>query len=137
MKYCTTCLQPDTRPNTAFSADGQCPACSYFIRLQDVDWEERFAILERLIAEMPRSEDAAAVVDSPLQVRHRAGDRVAPDGDLSAEQPRLQRFEPDATREGAWWGVAGTALACAGPCYESARERPTHVRPPSLNQEGG
>ena len=56
MKYCTTCLQPDTRPNTAFSADGQCPACSYFIRLQDVDWEERFAILERLIAEMPRSD---------------------------------------------------------------------------------
>ena len=56
MKYCTTCLQPDTRPNTAFSEDGQCPACSYFIRLQDVDWEERFAILERLIAKMPRSD---------------------------------------------------------------------------------
>ncbi len=30
MKYCTNCLQTDTRPNTVFSQDGVCPACQYF-----------------------------------------------------------------------------------------------------------
>ena len=30
MKYCTKCLQTDTRPNTSFSEEGICPACTYF-----------------------------------------------------------------------------------------------------------
>jgi len=50
MKYCLRCLQPDTRPNTVFSSDGICPACSYFEALQDVDWQERFDILIELLA---------------------------------------------------------------------------------------
>lgn len=54
MKYCTRCLQPDTRPNTRFTADGICPACDYFERLQDVDWQERFEILQDLLAKYPR-----------------------------------------------------------------------------------
>lgn len=54
MKYCKTCLQPDTRPNTVFSDDGICPACTYYAQLQYVDWEERFAILEELLANAPR-----------------------------------------------------------------------------------
>jgi N-acetyl sugar amidotransferase len=54
MKYCKTCLQPDTRPNTRFSADGICPACSYFARLQEVDWQERYEILEDLLEQFPR-----------------------------------------------------------------------------------
>lgn len=49
MKYCLTCLQPDTRPNTQFTADGICPACDYFDRLREVDWEGRFQILLDLI----------------------------------------------------------------------------------------
>lgn len=49
MKYCTTCLQPDTRPNTEFTADGLCPACDYFGRLREVDWEGRFRQLIELI----------------------------------------------------------------------------------------
>ena len=28
MKYCSKCLQPDTRPNIAFKK-GVCPACVY------------------------------------------------------------------------------------------------------------
>lgn len=54
MKYCERCLQPDTRPNISFSADGVCPACIYFEQLQYVDWEERFAVLENLLANAPR-----------------------------------------------------------------------------------
>jgi len=54
MKYCTHCLQPDTRPNTHFTPEGICPACDYFERLQYVDWQERYEILQDLMAEFPR-----------------------------------------------------------------------------------
>jgi N-acetyl sugar amidotransferase len=50
MKYCPRCLQPDTRPNTRFSNDGVCPACEYFDRLKYVDWQERYEILQDLLA---------------------------------------------------------------------------------------
>ncbi|MGI8943685.1 MAG: N-acetyl sugar amidotransferase [Qipengyuania sp.] len=54
MKYCTNCLQPDTRPNTVFTPQGICPACDYWARLQDVDWQERYEILQDLLAGYPR-----------------------------------------------------------------------------------
>lgn len=54
MKYCKFCLQPDTRPNTVFSAEGVCPACSYFKELAHVDWQERFEILQDLLKRYPR-----------------------------------------------------------------------------------
>ena len=54
MKYCPRCLQPDTRPNTEFRAGGICPACDYFEKIQDVDWQERFEILQDLLAQYPR-----------------------------------------------------------------------------------
>jgi len=54
MKYCKTCLQPDTRPNGSFSEDGVCSACSYHKELKNVDWEERFEILKDLISQYPR-----------------------------------------------------------------------------------
>lgn len=54
MKYCTTCLQPDTRPNTYFNEEGVCPACSYFKELQNVDWDERFQVMEELLEQFPR-----------------------------------------------------------------------------------
>lgn len=54
MKYCTHCLQPDTRPNTRFTEAGLCPACDYFGRLANVDWQERFDILQDLLANFPR-----------------------------------------------------------------------------------
>lgn len=57
MKYCKRCLQPDTRPNTIFSTDGICPACNYFEALQHVDWQERFEILQDLLASHPRKKD--------------------------------------------------------------------------------
>jgi N-acetyl sugar amidotransferase len=54
MKYCKFCLQPDTRPNTIFSGDGVCPACTYFEALKDVDWQERYEILQDLLLKYPR-----------------------------------------------------------------------------------
>lgn len=54
MKYCSLCLQPDTRPNTIFTNAGICPACDYFERLQHVDWQERFEILQDLLPNFPR-----------------------------------------------------------------------------------
>ncbi len=54
MKYCSRCLQPDTRPNTVFTPKGLCPACDYFDRLQFVDWQERYEILQDLLLQFPR-----------------------------------------------------------------------------------
>jgi N-acetyl sugar amidotransferase len=54
MQYCTTCLQPDTRPNTYFNEEGVCPACSYFKELHNVDWDERFQVMEVLLEQFPR-----------------------------------------------------------------------------------
>lgn len=50
MKYCQRCLQPDTRPNSKFTPEGICPACDYFERLQQVDWQERYEILQDLLS---------------------------------------------------------------------------------------
>lgn len=50
MKYCTKCLQPDTRPGIRFDAKGVCPACNYHASLTDVDWEERRRELDEIVA---------------------------------------------------------------------------------------
>lgn len=55
MKYCKHCLQPDTRPNSQFSDNGICPACDYFDRLQSVDWQERYEILQDLLQQYKQS----------------------------------------------------------------------------------
>jgi len=49
MKYCKKCLQPDTRPNTRFLADGVCPACNYHETLVDVDWDSRREELSNIV----------------------------------------------------------------------------------------
>jgi N-acetyl sugar amidotransferase len=57
MKYCKCCLQPDTRPNSKFTPEGICPACDYFERLQFVDWQERYDILQDLLAAYKKKRD--------------------------------------------------------------------------------
>jgi N-acetyl sugar amidotransferase len=49
MKYCKTCLQPDTRPGTKFDEKGICPACNYHKSLKLVDWDERKKELQEII----------------------------------------------------------------------------------------
>jgi N-acetyl sugar amidotransferase len=56
MKYCTNCVQPDTRPNSHFSSNGLCPACNYFESLKKVDWDDRAQILVDLISTFPKPE---------------------------------------------------------------------------------
>jgi N-acetyl sugar amidotransferase len=50
MKYCKTCLQPDTRPGIRFNANGVCPACIYSESLKSVDWDERKKEIEEVVA---------------------------------------------------------------------------------------
>jgi N-acetyl sugar amidotransferase len=54
MKYCTQCLQPDTKPNDCFSADGVCSACLGSSEPALIDWQERYELLESLVARFPR-----------------------------------------------------------------------------------
>ena len=49
MKYCSNCLQPDTRPNTKFHDSGICPACDYWNKTKEVDWDERYETLVTII----------------------------------------------------------------------------------------
>ena len=49
MKYCNFCLQPDTRPGTKLSNEGLCPACIYNQNLKNIDWKERYEILQSII----------------------------------------------------------------------------------------
>ncbi|RQO36091.1 N-acetyl sugar amidotransferase [Herminiimonas sp. KBW02] len=54
MKYCTVCLQPDTRPNTHFNSGGVCPACDYYQHSRSIDWQERYEILRDLTKTIKR-----------------------------------------------------------------------------------
>lgn len=49
MRYCCRCLQPDTRPNTQFGADGVCPACHYTEAIRSVDWQDRVELLDEML----------------------------------------------------------------------------------------
>jgi N-acetyl sugar amidotransferase len=37
-----------------FTEEGVCPACDYFKRLKDIDWQERYEILQDLLGKYPR-----------------------------------------------------------------------------------
>ena len=54
MKYCSICLNPDTRPNTVFPKKNICPACHYYYSTRDIDWDERLSILRELIKTFPK-----------------------------------------------------------------------------------
>lgn len=41
MKYCKKCVQPDTRPRTAFDEAGICLACRYAESIDSIDWGAR------------------------------------------------------------------------------------------------
>ena len=51
MRYCFSCLQPDTRPGTLFN-DGKCPACLFSINSQIWDWESRVSTLKQVTGEI-------------------------------------------------------------------------------------
>ncbi len=55
MKYCTECLQPDTKPNDYFSVEGVCSACLNSREPEQIDWQERYELLESLVGQFPRA----------------------------------------------------------------------------------
>ena len=55
MKYCKTCLQPNTRPGSHFSEDGVCPACNYYFNVSlHADWQERYDDLQQELSKYKR-----------------------------------------------------------------------------------
>ena len=54
MKYCVTCLQPNTRVNEIFSHDGKCSACVNFELTKNVNYLERYDLLKEIISQYPR-----------------------------------------------------------------------------------
>lgn len=54
MRYCTRCVQPDTRPGIRFDGEGVCPACRYVDGLRDVDWDARLQELFHLVESMKK-----------------------------------------------------------------------------------
>ncbi len=49
MKYCTSCLMPETRPRITFDEQGVCSACTWAQeKRESIDWNERWALLESL-----------------------------------------------------------------------------------------
>ena len=52
MKYCKTCLIPDTRPNGKFNEDGICIPCEFAKRSEEADYDERLAELRGIISSL-------------------------------------------------------------------------------------
>ncbi|MEZ8412261.1 N-acetyl sugar amidotransferase [Vibrio splendidus] len=41
IKYCTSCMYPETKPDLWFNEQGKCSACINFEERAEIDWEER------------------------------------------------------------------------------------------------
>jgi N-acetyl sugar amidotransferase len=50
ISYCTTCVNPSTRPNTFFNDEGQCPVCVYESEklTKRIDWDQRWKEIQRI-----------------------------------------------------------------------------------------
>lgn len=54
MRYCKSCLSPDTRPLNSFNSDGVCSACEFASQSHDENYEKRLDELQRLIRKILR-----------------------------------------------------------------------------------
>ena len=57
MKYCVTCVQPDTRPGINFDHEGVCSACRAYKERMEIDWSVREDEIKS-IAEWARNRNA-------------------------------------------------------------------------------
>ncbi len=48
MKYCSRCVQPDTRPGIEFDKRGVCGACLYYEEMDKIDWNSRRKELDEI-----------------------------------------------------------------------------------------
>lgn len=51
MRYCRTCVMPDTRPGIQFDSEGVCSPCRNYENRATVDWDKRWSELEALADE--------------------------------------------------------------------------------------
>lgn len=49
MKYCTLCLQPNTRPGVTFNAEQVCYACLYEKNKHNINWNDRIDELNQIV----------------------------------------------------------------------------------------
>lgn len=57
MRYCKTCLQPDTRPGEVFTKEGVCLACKNFLIQSSINYEDRFLLLLEILKRFPKSKN--------------------------------------------------------------------------------
>ena len=50
MRYCSSCILPDTRPNLVIGSDGVCNACKSHATKTQIDWEARRRSFESVVA---------------------------------------------------------------------------------------
>ncbi|MCR6737154.1 MAG: N-acetyl sugar amidotransferase [Afipia sp.] len=50
MRYCATCILPDTRPNLVIGPNGKCNACESHVTKRNIDWSERRAAFESVVS---------------------------------------------------------------------------------------
>lgn len=55
MKYCTECVQPDTRPNDYFTDEGVCVACNNYKNNVGIDYEVRSEVLAKILKKHSRA----------------------------------------------------------------------------------
>ena len=48
IKYCTSCMYPETKPDLWFNEEGKCSACINFEERTEIDWEERKSEFEAI-----------------------------------------------------------------------------------------
>ena len=52
MKYCKSCIMPDTRPDQIFDKNGVCNACLSYKENQNIDWKAREVQLKKIILDI-------------------------------------------------------------------------------------
>ncbi len=58
MKYCKTCLYPDTKPGLGFDENGICDACKNIGLKESIDWKKRYEEL-KILLQKHKSEDGS------------------------------------------------------------------------------
>ena len=64
VKWCRSCILPDTRPNLTLDADGICNACRNHGTKRQIDWNARAAALRDAVAQRQRQRRAATTASS-------------------------------------------------------------------------
>ena len=52
MKFCKSCILPDTRPNLIIDEDGICNACNFHKLKKKINWVERKKRLSKLVKDI-------------------------------------------------------------------------------------